>query len=161
MISRQRVSFDKSRISFSSNVPSNLTDQRYYIAGVLINSDMGVYFRVPTIYGRITKPMFKNWLDKVRARLAIWKAKFLFLTGRITLGHSDLNLIPFYTMQVVQISISVFNELDKICSFFIWGHDANTMQGVFILLGGILMSSENVRRTWFKVYETIEQGCSC
>lgn len=71
-ISGQCVSFEKSKISFSSNVPLDLAEQSSNIAGIpiTITTDMGVYHGVPTVHGIITKHTFSHLLDKVRARLA-------------------------------------------------------------------------------------------
>lgn len=125
-VSGQKVSFEKSRISFSSNVSSVLAEQISSIVGIPTTSDMGVYLGIPTIYGRITKHTFHKLLDKVWARLATWKAKSLSLAGRITLAQSVLNSIPFYTMQVARIPMCLLNKLDRLCRCFIWGHEANT-----------------------------------
>lgn len=80
---------------------------------------MGVYLGVPMVYGRVTKSTFHHLLDKVRARLARWKANSLSLAGRITLAQSVLNSILFYTMQVAKIPACLMNELDHICMDFI------------------------------------------
>lgn len=65
------------------------------------------------IHERVGKKNFKDGIDKVKNRLAGWKARQLSLAGRITLQQSVLSAIPSYTMQTMRMPLSVCEELDR------------------------------------------------
>ncbi|KAK3224934.1 hypothetical protein Dsin_004796 [Dipteronia sinensis] len=60
-------------------------------------------------------------LDKIRARLAPWKIRFLSNAGRLVLIKSVLSSLPTYFMSVFQIPISVALAMEKLQRDFFWG----------------------------------------
>ena len=62
-------------------------------------------------------------MDKVRARLANWKTKFLSKAGRLCLISSTLETIPAYYMQATSLPATILNDLDTICNNFLWGEE--------------------------------------
>ena len=55
--------------------------------------DFGTYLGFPTWQGRTSKASFVHVLDRVKAPLVGWKAKYLSLAGRITLAKSIFKLV--------------------------------------------------------------------
>ncbi|KAK3218960.1 hypothetical protein Dsin_012930 [Dipteronia sinensis] len=53
-------------------------------------------------------------LDKIRARLAPWKIRFLSKVGRLVLIKSVLSSLPTYFMSVFKIPISVALAMEKL-----------------------------------------------
>lgn len=72
--------------------------------------------------GRISKATYADLLDKVRNRLAGWKANQLSMAGRAVLIQSSSSPIPLYQMQTAKIPESVCHEIDKDHKIFLWGH---------------------------------------
>lgn len=119
--SGQKVNYDKSSIVFSTNTPSTIKNQVQIISEMSITSDLGKYLGVPLTMQRINKNTYRETLDKVRSKLANWKASQLSLAGRLTLIHSASASIPMYQMQVAKIPSSVCNEIDRSHRNFLWG----------------------------------------
>jgi hypothetical protein len=120
-MSGQQVNYDKSSIFFSRNVAA---DRRVILStqsGLKETVNLGNYLGVPAL-GRSPKVQdFLYLIEKVKARLAGWKAKQLSLAGRITLAKSVIQAIPIYPMMSLPIPNSCLNEIEKIQRAFIWG----------------------------------------
>lgn len=86
-----------------------LASQISAVANILVTVDMGIYLGVPTLHSRVTKDTYQDLLDKIKSKLAGWKAKSLSMAGRITLAKHVLNAIPFYTMQTSRIPVSLLD----------------------------------------------------
>jgi hypothetical protein len=120
-MSGQQVNYDKSSIFFSRNVPATrratLTEQ----AGLKEMQRLGNYLGVPAL-GRAPKAQdFQYLVEKVKGRLAGWKAKQLSLAGRITLAKSVIQAIPIFPMMSMPIPKSCLKEIEKAQRAFIWG----------------------------------------
>jgi ribonuclease HI len=121
LMSGQQVNFDKSSIFFSRNVPTvrrvSLTAQ----SGLKETQSLGNYLGVPAL-GRAPRVQdFQYLVEKVKNRLAGWKAKQLSLAGRITLAKSVIQAIPTYPMMSMSIPKSCLQEIEKAQRAFIWG----------------------------------------
>ncbi|OIT27665.1 putative ribonuclease h protein, partial [Nicotiana attenuata] len=75
-------------------------------------------------------PMLNNYprhkdyqplLDKMRARLNNWNARWLSMAGRCTLITSTLNTLPNHLMQISLLPTKTLQEIDKIQRDFLWG----------------------------------------
>lgn len=64
------ISFPKSRVYFSSNVPDEHANEISRILGIVVTYDLGFYLGMPTINGRVTKATFQHIIDKVDKRLS-------------------------------------------------------------------------------------------
>ncbi|KAK3211814.1 hypothetical protein Dsin_016520, partial [Dipteronia sinensis] len=60
-------------------------------------------------------------LDKIHARLALWKMRFLLKAGRLVLIKLVLSSLPMYFMSVFKIPISVALAMEKLQRDFFWG----------------------------------------
>ncbi|KAJ8431324.1 hypothetical protein Cgig2_013540 [Carnegiea gigantea] len=74
---------------------------------------------IRTRFNRI-EALQRNVLARVDRKLAGWKAKCLFLVGRVTLIQATITAIPVYTMQTARIPRSVCDELDRRIRRFLW-----------------------------------------
>lgn len=62
-------------------------------------------------------------VDKVRARFASWKTKFLSKAGKLYLISFTLFTISAYYMHAIVHPRSTLNNLDNVCDNFIWGKE--------------------------------------
>jgi hypothetical protein len=67
--------------------------------GIKISKDFGKYLGVPIITDARDKKAFEFLIEKVRDKLAGWKAKTLSMAGRCTLINSVSSAIPTHVMQ--------------------------------------------------------------
>lgn len=82
---------------------------------------LGLYLGAPLLHQMISKDSVSFILDKMRRKLASWKANSLSLAGRITLAQSCLSGMPNYIMQTTALPVSVCEAVESICRNFIWG----------------------------------------
>lgn len=76
------MSLAKSQMFFSNNVNNDFADTLARRAGIATTKDLGRYLGVPSIHKRVTITMFSNVMERIKARLEGWKAKYLSLAGR-------------------------------------------------------------------------------
>ena len=119
--SRQKVSSDKSRIYFSSNVAPELKERVCESLGMLETSNFGKYFGFPLRHKGASKRQFNFVANWVMSKLAGWKAKFLSFAGRAVLVKAMMLPIPNYVMQRVALPTHFCDKLDKISRDFLWG----------------------------------------
>jgi hypothetical protein len=60
-------------------------------------------------------------VEKIKGKLAGWKAKQLSLAGRITLAKSIIQATPIYPMMSTPLPKSCLQEIEKVQRAFIWG----------------------------------------
>lgn len=66
----------------------------------------------------------KTWqpvVEKVKAKLALWKRKMLSFAGRLTLIKSVLDSLAGYYISIVKLPKGVAKEIDKLKASFLWG----------------------------------------
>ena len=68
---------------------------------------------------------WKPVIDKVKHRLASWKAKTISRAGRLTLIRSVLNCLPVYFMSMFKLPKSVASQIIKLQRRFFWGELCN------------------------------------
>ncbi|KAG7558925.1 Ribonuclease H-like superfamily [Arabidopsis thaliana x Arabidopsis arenosa] len=119
--SGQKVSLEKSKIFFSSNVSRDMERSISEASGIESTKELGKYLGMPILQKRINKETFGEVLERVSSRLAGWKGKTLSLAGRITLTKSVLSSIPVHSMNTVLLPASTLEKLDKASRSFVWG----------------------------------------
>lgn len=72
----------------------------------------------------MTGATYQGVIDKVQKCLTAWKSHALSIASRLTLLHSVIAIIPIYTMQTAQLSVSVCEKLDQRNKNFLSGHTA-------------------------------------
>lgn len=66
----------------------------------------------------------KTWqpvVEKVKAKLALWKRRTLSFAGRLTLIKSVLDSLPGYYISLFKVPKGVAKEIDKWRATFLWG----------------------------------------
>ncbi|PKI56643.1 hypothetical protein CRG98_022955 [Punica granatum] len=121
----QKVNTAKSLLFFSRNVSSDLRAQIMQASGFVAAPSLRRYLGVPLIVGRVTRDHFQSVITRVRSRLEGWESRCLSLASRITLARSVIQIIPYYSMQVLKFPASICDELECICRNFIWRHRAD------------------------------------
>ena len=110
----QRVSEAKSRVFFSPNVGS---DQRELFSGILrFNStpNLGKYLGFPLKHAGDWKHDFDFVLDRVKKKLAGWKANLLSMAGRVVLIQASSSTILNYVMQYAALPNKILNGIDRV-----------------------------------------------
>ncbi|GKV19211.1 hypothetical protein SLEP1_g29500 [Rubroshorea leprosula] len=115
------INQEKSKILFSANVNLDIRLAICHTLGYMETPSLGKYLGFPITSRRIEKSDCNFIVDKVRSKLARWKANMLSLVGRVTFVTSVLSSIPNYYMQGMFFPASIHKELDTISRNFIWG----------------------------------------
>ncbi|MCH84271.1 RNA-directed DNA polymerase (Reverse transcriptase), partial [Trifolium medium] len=124
-MSGQQVNHTKTSIFYSKNVSRPIRDDLNALSGFTEASSLGNYLGVPALGRKPRSNDFYYLIDKVKNRLAGWKAKQLSMAGRITLAKSVIQAIPIYPMMSMQIPRSCLDDIEKIQRSFIWGETEN------------------------------------
>lgn len=118
----QKVIFEKYRIYFSMNVSEDLATHISTEGNIPVTNDMGIYLGVSTLHAnvRVLKDTYQHFLDRVKAKLAGWKANSLSLAGLITLAKHVLNAVLFfYTIRLVKSQFLFLMKLTELFAAFI------------------------------------------
>jgi ribonuclease HI len=120
-MSGQQVNYDKSSIFFSRNVSNGRRTVLSTQSGLKETQHLGKYLGVPAL-GRAPRVQdFQYLVEKIKGKLAGWKAQQLSLAGRITLAKSVIQATPIYPMMSTPIPKSCLQEIEKAQRDFIWG----------------------------------------
>lgn len=79
------------------------------------------YLGAPLNPSRLTTRMLDPLIQKVRNKVASWKAKLLSEGGRLVLIHHVLSSMVTHTLVVLPMPSSVINRINFILSMFFWG----------------------------------------
>ena len=60
-------------------------------------------------------------LDRVKKKLAGWKANLLSIDGRVVLIQASSSTIPNYVMQYASLPNKILNGIDRVNRNFLWG----------------------------------------
>ncbi|KAG7551702.1 Ribonuclease H domain [Arabidopsis thaliana x Arabidopsis arenosa] len=124
LASGQKVSLEKSKIFFSSNVSREMEGLITAESGIGSTRELGKYLGMPVLQKRINKETYGEVLERVSSRLAGWKSKTLSLAGRVTLTKAVLSAMPVHTMSAIMLPASTLESLDKVSRSFVWGSTA-------------------------------------
>ena len=119
--SGQSVSEAKSRVFFSPNVE---LDQRDFLSDILgFNStpNLRKYLGLPLKHAGDHKHDFDFVLDRVKKKLAGWKANLLSMVGRVVLIHASSSTIPNYVMQYAPLPSKILKGIDRVNRNSLWG----------------------------------------
>lgn len=97
--SGQSISESKSRVYFSPNVDMASREDMCNLLGFRSTPSLGKYLGIPIKHPGPSNHDFNFVLDRVKQKLAGWKANLLSMAGRTTLIQASLSTIPTYTMQ--------------------------------------------------------------
>ncbi|KAL0874206.1 hypothetical protein Bca101_023911 [Brassica carinata] len=84
------------------------------------------YLGLPLTTKRMTVSDYTPLLDRIRKRICSWTARQLSFAGRLQLLGSVIHSITNFWMSVFRLPKQCINEIDKMCSAFLWsGPDLN------------------------------------
>ena len=119
--SGQSVSVAKSRIYFSPNVARDSRESFCDILGFASTPSLGKYLGIPIKHPGSAPQDFNFILDRVKNKLAGWKANLLSLVGRAVLIQASSAAIPAYVMQCTHIPNKILEGVDRVNRNFLWG----------------------------------------
>ena len=119
--SRQKVSNQNSRVYFFPYVSVDDRENFCNILGFHSTPSLRKYLGIPLKQPGTTTQDFDFVIEKVKGKLAGWKAQLLSFVGRVVLTQSVLSSIPSYVMQNNFLLSRVLESLDRISRNFIWG----------------------------------------
>ncbi|PKI65221.1 hypothetical protein CRG98_014370 [Punica granatum] len=112
--SGQEVNRAKSGLFFSKNTMADERRNAKSIIGIRKLKDNSKYLGNPLFIKRKRKESFQFLIDKIKSKLASWKAKSLSWAGRATLINSVVNNTPIYTMSLFRLPKSTLSSIDKV-----------------------------------------------
>lgn len=119
--SGQKVSLEKSKIFFSTNVHRDLAELISDESGIKSTHDLGKYLGMPILQKRINKDTFGEIIQRANSRLSGWRGRFLSFAGRLTLTKAVLSSLPVHSMSTILLPSSVLDKLDQLSRSFLWG----------------------------------------
>ena len=120
-VSGQSISESKSKVYFSPNVDRDTRESLCDILGFSSIPNLGKYLGFPLKHLRTSAQDFNFILDKVKQKLAEWKANMLSLAGRSILIQASSATIPSYVMQGVYLPQKILDGIDRVNRNFLWG----------------------------------------
>ena len=142
--SRQSISASKSRVFFSPDVDVDTRESLCDILGFHSTPTLGKYLGFPIKHRGTNNEDLSFVLDRVKNKLAGWKANLLSLAGRAVLIQASTSTIPAYVMQCTALPKKLLDNIDRVNRNFLWG------------------STEDARKThwvgWHKVTKSKGEG---
>ena len=89
VVSGQTISDSRSKVYFSPNVDQDSRESLSEILGFVSTPNLGKYLGIPIKHPNSSSQDFNFILDRVKGKLAGWKANLLSLAGRAVLVQSD------------------------------------------------------------------------
>ena len=117
----QTVSEAKSRVYFSPNVNRDTRESLCDILGFASIPNLGKYLGIPIKHPGSSSQDYNFILDRVKQKLASWKANMLSLAGCFVLIQASLATIPAYVMQCTYFSGKILEGIDRVNRNFLWG----------------------------------------
>ncbi|CAJ2655005.1 unnamed protein product [Trifolium pratense] len=148
--SGQAISFPKSEIFCSRNVPQVVQNSITNILGVQAVLGTGKYLGLPSMVGRSKKETFNYIKDRVWRKINSWSSKCLSKAGREVLIKSVLQAIPSYVMSIFLILGSLIDAIEKMMNSFWWGHGGSNNKGIHWLAWDKLSVHKNKGGMGFK-----------
>lgn len=78
------------------------------------------YLGMPLSITGVFKSLWNPVIERIERKLASWRARYLFIAGRITLIQFALANLPIYFMTLFKCSSSVVNRIEKLQRNFLW-----------------------------------------
>ncbi|XP_075665353.1 uncharacterized protein LOC142635018 [Castanea sativa] len=134
----------KSRVFFSPNVDRDSRESFCDILGFHSTPSLGKYLGFPNRLTGSSSQDFNYILDRVKTKLAGWKANLLSLAGRMLLIQASSSAIPAYVMQCAQLLGRILDGIDLVNRNFLWGSSETTKKVHWV--------------GWHKVAKSKEEG---
>ena len=124
------INFQKSSISFSRNMPSDLKEAICSYLQVPMTENHGKYLGLPSIVGKNKKTIFSFIKDRVWQRIQNWKSRMLSKARKEVLLKSVVQSIPSYVMSVFLLPLNLCAELERMMNSFWWGNNDDNHRGI-------------------------------
>ena len=112
--SGQKVSEAKSRVFFSPNVNPEERETLTSILGFNSTNNLGKYLGFPIKHPGRRGHECGSILDRVKKKLAGWKANLLSMAGRMVLIQASSSAIPSYVMQSNFLPKKILDGIDRV-----------------------------------------------
>ena len=115
-----KINFHKSKLA-GVNVESNAL---LSYAKTLNCAQMGIPFKYLGVKVGGNPRKSKFWepvLTKLKARISVWKGRFLSLAGRICLIKSVISAVPLFYLSIFKAPNSIYQSIIRIQRRFLWG----------------------------------------
>jgi len=119
--SGQSVSKAKSRVFFSPNVDRDTREALCDILEFSSTPNLGKYLGFPIRHRGSSNQDFNFVLERVKQKLAGWKANLLSFAGRTILAQASSSTIPAYIMQCIALPSKLLDNIDRVNRNFLWG----------------------------------------
>ena len=96
------------------------------LLGFQQTSNLGKYLGFPLKHPGTNNQEFGFVLDRVKKKLAGWKANLLSMTGRTVLIQASSSTIPAHVMQNVYLPNKILEGVDRVNRNFLWGSTDNS-----------------------------------
>lgn len=117
-VSGQRIGPEKSKVWFSNCTPTEVQLEVARRLGVALDATADKYLGAPISASRGS---YDFLIEKLSAKLNMWKSKTLSQAGRLVLIKSALQSIPIYYMATAQVPKKVILQLEGLTRRFFWG----------------------------------------
>lgn len=131
------MSESKSRVYFSPNIDTDSRKNMYNILGFKSIASLEKYLGIPIKHPGPSNQDYNFMLDRMKQKLAGWKAGLLSLASKIVLIQSSLSTIPTYPMQCGYLPSKVLDNIDRLSRNFLWGSSKTSKKNA---LGGVAKS---------------------
>ena len=119
--SGQSISESKSRVFFSPNVDVDTRESLCDILGFHSTPNLGKYLGFPIKHRGTNNEDLNFVLERVKQKLASWKANLLSLAGRAVLIQASTSTIHAYIMQCTALPKKLLDNIDRVNRNFLWG----------------------------------------
>lgn len=106
-VSGQLVNFQKSSVTFSARIPSEVKSRVKTELHIDTEGGLGKYFGLPELFGLKKRDVFASILDMIRQKIIIWTTCFLSGAGKQVLLTAVLAAMPNYAMSCFKLSASL------------------------------------------------------
>ena len=117
----QKVSQEKSKILFCSNVTRRRKRFIYRKLGIHATTNLGSYLGFPILHQNRAGAAYNFVVEKIQNKLAGWKTKPLLRAGKLVLAKTSAAPVVEYYMQCQALPTKVCDTVDKIIRDFLWG----------------------------------------
>jgi hypothetical protein len=118
------VNASKSTI-YAGSIPQARVHQIALFLGFTIGSLPFIYLGVPIFKGKPKSIYLQPIADKIKSKLAAWKASLLSIAGRVQLVKSVIHSMLIHSISIYSWPTSLLKDLERWMKNFIWSSDLN------------------------------------